>query len=202
MYCIINPKCANKVYNTDDFDVELLQFKTKEFAEYYLKYGKIMKKEKNIDDNEIFVFTDGSCSNNGFNNAKAGIGVYFSEDDPRNVYKRIDGKQTNNTAELSAILEVFKICSKDIEDGKKIIIHSDSTYSIQCCGEYGEKCSKKGWKNKKGYISNAQLVKTAYELFNNNKNVEIRHIKAHTNKEDRLSIGNEGADRLANLAIN
>ena len=201
MYYIIDPKCANKVYTNEDFDVELLQFKTKESAEYYLKYGKVMKKNKKIND-EILVFTDGSCSNNGFNNAKAGIGIYFSEDDPRNVSKRIDGKQTNNTAELSAIIEVFKICSKDIEDGKKIIIHSDSTYSIQCCGEYGEKCSKKGWKNKKGYIPNAQLVKTVYELFNNNKNVEIKHIKAHTGMSDKLSIGNEGADRLAYLAIN
>tara|TARA_B100001094_G_scaffold143638_1_gene139137 strand:- start:8251 stop:8853 length:603 start_codon:yes stop_codon:yes gene_type:complete len=200
MYYIIDPKCANKVYTNEDFDVELLQFKTKESAEYYLEHGKIMKK---INDNdEILVFTDGSCSNNGFSNAKAGIGIYFSEDDPKNVSKKIEGKQTNNTAELSAIIEVFKICSKDIEDGKKIIIHSDSTYSIQCCGEYGEKCSKKGWKNKKGYIPNHELVKTAYELFNNNKNVEIKHIKAHTGMSDKLSIGNEGADRLAYLAIN
>ena len=200
MYYIIDPKCANKVYTNEDFDVELLQFKTKESAEYYLEHGKVMKK---INDNdEILVFTDGSCSNNGFSNAKAGIGIYFLEDDPRNVSKRIDGKQTNNTAELSAIIEVFKICSKDIEDGKKIIIHSDSTYSIQCCGEYGEKCSKKGWKNKKGYIPNHEIVKTAYELFNNNKNVEIKHIKAHTGMSDKLSIGNEGADRLAYLAIN
>ena len=76
---------------------------------------------KKINDNdEILVFTDGSCSNNGFSNAKAGIGVYFSEDDSRNVSKKIEGKQTNNTAELSAIIEVFKICSKDIEDGKSI----------------------------------------------------------------------------------
>ena len=201
MYYIIDPKCANKVYTNEDFDVELLQFKTKESAEYYLEHGKVMKKNKKLND-EILVFTDGSCSNNGFSNAKAGIGIYFSEDDPRNVSKRIDGKQTNNTAELSAIIEVFKICSKDIEDGKKIIIHSDSTYSIQCCGEYGEKCSKKGWKNKKGYIPNHELVKTAYELFNNNKNVEIKHIKAHTGMSDKLSIGNEGADRLAYLAIN
>ena len=80
----------------------------------------------------IYVFTDGACSNNGKINAKASIGIYFKDNDPRNISRRIKGKQTNNTAELSAILEVFKICSKDIEDGKKIIIHSDSTYSIQC----------------------------------------------------------------------
>ena len=150
----------------------------------------------------IKIFTDGACSHNGGEQAKAGIGIYIADNHPKNTNERITGKQTNNTAELSAIIEVFKICSKDIEDGKKIIIHSDSTYSIQCCGEYGEKCSKKGWKNKKGYIPNHELVKTAYELFNNNKNVEIKHIKAHTGMSDKLSIGNEGADRLAYLAIN
>ena len=46
------------------------------------------------------VFTDGACSNNGRKNAKAGIGVYFGENDERNISKRITGKQTNNTAEF------------------------------------------------------------------------------------------------------
>ena len=32
--------------------------------------------------------------------------------------------------------------------------------------------------------------------------IKIHHIKAHTGLSDELSIGNEGADMLANLAIN
>ena len=71
----------------------------------------------------INVFTDGACSNNGKQNAKAGIGVFFEENDPRNVSRRVDGKQTNNTAELTAIVVVFDILRKDIEQGKNIIIH-------------------------------------------------------------------------------
>ena len=90
----------------------------------------------------IYVYTDGACSNNGRANAKAGLGVYFGENDARNMSKRVEGKQTNNTAELSAIIEVFNICKDDIENDKKIIIYSDSTYSIRCCGEYGEKYSR------------------------------------------------------------
>ena len=31
----------------------------------------------------IKVFTDGACSNNGKPNAKAGLGVYFGENDQR-----------------------------------------------------------------------------------------------------------------------
>ena len=59
------------------------------------------------------VFTDGACSNNGRKNAKAGIGVYFGENDERNISKRITGKQTNNTAELSAVIVVFNVLKEE-----------------------------------------------------------------------------------------
>ena len=149
----------------------------------------------------ISVFTDGACSNNGKPNAKAGIGVYFNKGNPRNISKRVIGKQSNNTAELSAIIEVFDICLDEIINGIKIIIYSDSEYSIRCCGEYGLKCSKNGYRNRTGYIPNHELVKKVYECFEANKNVEIKHIKAHTGLTDELSLGNEGADKLANESI-
>ena len=50
-------------------------------------------------------------------------------------------------------------------------------------------------------IPNLELVKHAYETFNNIKNVKFHYIAAHTGLEDEHSKGNEGADRLANLAI-
>ena len=149
----------------------------------------------------IQVFTDGGCSNNGKDNAKAGIGVYFGVNDPRNISRRIQGKQTNNTAELSAVIEVFSVLKKEILSGEDIIIYSDSEYTIRCCDDYGEKCKKKQWKNKKGYIPNYELVKQIYELFKFNPNVSIKHIKAHTGLSDELSLGNEGADRLANISV-
>lgn len=151
--------------------------------------------------NPIIVFTDGACSNNGKPSAKAGIGVYFDKEDIRNLSKRVDGKQSNNTAELSAVIEVFKVLKEEIDLKRDIIIYSDSEYTIKCCGSYGEKCKKKDWKNKKGYIPNHELVSELYELFIINPNVTINHVKAHTGLNDDLSLGNEGADRLANEAI-
>ena len=50
---------------------------------------------------DYYVYTDGSCHNNGQKNASAGI-IYFGENDDRNVSKKIMGKQTNNAAELKA----------------------------------------------------------------------------------------------------
>ena len=76
------------------------------------------------------MFTDGACSNNGNENAKAGIGVYFGENDIRNVSERIDGSQSNNIAELRAIIKVFEVCNDIIKSGKNIKIYTDSMVSI------------------------------------------------------------------------
>jgi len=147
------------------------------------------------------IFTDGACSRNGQANAKAGIGIFLSENHPRNVSERISGKQTNNTAELSAVIQVFTHYKEEIDRGDDIIIHTDSEYVLKCCGDFGRKSKINHWKTKKGYIPNHILVERIYELYQQYDNVIIQHIKAHTGKQDELSKGNEGADCLANLAI-
>ena len=149
----------------------------------------------------IKVFTDGACINNGKPNAKAGIGIYFGKDDYRNVSEPITGKQSNNTAELKAILKAYYILKNEIENKKRINIYSDSIYAIRCCGEYGLKMYKKQWKTKDKLIPNHELVKEAFNLFNNKINIKLIHVKAHTERLDELSIGNAEADRLANEGI-
>jgi len=149
-------------------------------------------------ESEYYVYTDGSCSNNGKPNATAGIGVYFGSNDPRNVSERVQGKQSNNTAELGAILKVYEILEQDILSGKRIAIVSDSEYAIRCVTTYGEKCAKKLWKED---IPNKELVKQLYELYSKLPNIRFIHVMAHTGKQDIHSIGNDGADKLANQAI-
>ena len=149
---------------------------------------------------EINVYTDGACSNNGQRGAKAGLGVYFGENDPRNCSERIEGKQTNNTAELKAIIKAAEILYREILAGFTVNIYSDSSYAIRCCTTYGEKMEKRNWIKKKP-IPNQELVKKAYYTFKDKKNVHFNYIAAHTGKEDEHSLGNEGADKLANLAI-
>jgi ribonuclease HI len=157
------------------------------------------KKEKVIDSNpDYYVYTDGACSNNGKDNALAGIGIFFGINDERNVSKQIEGKQTNNTAELSAIIETYNIIENDIINDKKITIVSDSEYAIKCVSSYGEKCSKQGWNID---MPNKELVKTAYDLYKGKSNVQFIHIKAHTTNTDIHSFGNNNADKLANIAI-
>ena len=151
---------------------------------------------------KINVYTDGACSNNGRANAKAGLGIYFGEGDPRNSSERIIGKQTNNTAELTAILRAAAILQEEIMNGYEINIYTDSEYSRRCCTTYGEKLEKKGWNvGSKKSIPNLELVKKAYTVFKQLDNVHFHYIAAHTGLGDEHSKGNEGADRLANLAI-
>ncbi|MBA42761.1 MAG: hypothetical protein CMF62_01985 [Magnetococcales bacterium] len=146
----------------------------------------------------IEVYTDGACSSNGKNNANAGIGVYFGKNDPRNVSKTITGKQTNNTAELKAIYEVYRILKKEIKQGEEVTIYTDSIYALRCVTTYGKKQNENNWKKS---IPNLELVKKIYKTFSKYPNVSFSHIKAHTNKKDKHSIGNYYADKLAVEAI-
>ncbi len=156
---------------------------------------KIPKSPKKAD---LYVYTDGSCINNGRPDAKAGIGIFFGPDDPRNISKRVQGKQTNNTAEVSAILGVFPILKREIESGMNVCIVSDSSYAIRCATTYGKKQEKKGWIDD---IPNKELVKDLYETYKPYKNVVFMHVESHTGATDVHSLGNEAADGLANLAI-
>jgi ribonuclease HI len=145
---------------------------------------------------DYYVYTDGSCINNGKKNAKASIGIYFGNRYP-SIHSLIEGKQSNNTAELTAIVVAYDFIKDDLDSGKKIGIVSDSEYAIRCVTSYGEKCDKKDWKVD---IPNKELVQLAYTTYKNST-VQFIHINSHTGKQDEHSLGNEEADRLANLAL-
>jgi ribonuclease HI len=180
------------------------KFKTKEEADIFILDNS--NNSNNSNNNNIesikyidyYLYTDGSCINNGKDNATAGIGIFFGINDYRNVSKKIEGKQTNNTAELLAIIETFPIIKNDILNKKNITIISDSEYAIKCATTYGEKHYNKNYISN---IPNKELVKLIYETYKDISNVHFQHIKAHTNNNDIHSIGNMHADRLANQAI-
>lgn len=178
------------------------KFKNLDEAKEFLDDMKIFtinKKERESSSNNIFIYTDGACSKNGTIYARAGFGIYFGKDDPRNISQKVNGKQTNNVAELLAILKAYEIVKGY---NKNITIVSDSEYAIKCCQGYGKRCQLNNWKRPDGNdIPNLELVKNAYHIFKNNKNINFKYIAAHTGKKDIHSIGNDNADRLARLAI-
>jgi ribonuclease HI len=183
------------------------KFANKHLAEQFiLENGvKTIEEPSIIDAKEDFktdyyVYTDGACSNNGRPNAKAGIGIYFSENNPLNVSRALlTEKQTNNVAEMTAVLESYQIIESDLQSGKKIGIVTDSEYVMKSVTTHGEKNEKSGWKKE---IPNRELVKQVYEFYRKYRNsIKFIHTRAHTTKTDEFSLGNAAADKLANEAI-
>jgi len=158
------------------------KFKTKQDALIFLNEREEILNQ----DSNIYVYCDGSCIHNGKSNAKAGIGIYFGENDPRNVSETING-HSNNVAELIAMIRVYHYVKKDIT------IVSDSKYALHCVKEYGKKQEIDLWKNN---IPNQELVKQLYQTYKDT-NIQFMHVYAHTNKKDIHSIGNSMADKLA-----
>ena len=142
----------------------------------------------------VHVYTDGACSKNGKPDAKAGIGIYFDETDIRNISMRIKGKQTNNTAELTAVIYALSLFS----ELDKAIIHTDSSYVIKCCGLYGERMQSEGWIQD---IPNKQLVKEIYMKKQSRPCIQIKHVRAHSKNTDIHSKGNRMADKLAKQSL-
>ena len=154
----------------------------------------------------VNIYIDGSCIHNGSPNAIAGYGVYFKNDDSRNEYARVVGKQTNNTGELTAFIRAVEIMYDELnrpQSTSKINIYTDSEYVIKCAGPYSTKLSKNDWKNTEGKIPpNIKLIQRIYEIYKPfKKRISIHHVKAHTGLDDEHSVGNAEADRLANLAV-
>lgn len=173
---------------------EFKKFKNIDNAKNFIN----ITEENKIEDYDIIIYTDGGCINNGKKNAKASIGVYFGKNDNRNISSRINGKQTNNTAEIKAIIKAIKIVKLELKKNKKVLIYSDSRYAIRCCKDYGEKMNKIDWKKD---IPNKNLVKKVYLLCKKFKNLNFKYIKAHTNNDDIHSKGNDMADKLASKAL-
>jgi ribonuclease HI len=129
------------------------------------------------------IYTDGACANNGRSNAVAGIGVYFECGKHKNISKRIDGKQTNNRAELIAIVEALKVVLLDDHD---IVINTDSSYSIN--GIIGV--------NK--IVKNPEIFREIQCLIKSRKaKTTFNKVKGHTGLKD----GNYYADELATRSL-
>ena len=140
---------------------------------FIIKKSTSKKKEE---EEGINVYTDGACVDNGKPYARAGYGVYFGKNDPRNVSETYKGLQTNNVAELLAIIKAMTLLKENIMNGEVVNIYSDSRYAIRCCTTYGNKCHKNNWVNpnqKNKPIPNFEIVQVAYIFSKDYKNINF-----------------------------
>ena len=186
--------CLNNIRGYKN--AEFKQFNNEQDALTYLEYS-----DKNMSSNgferKVHIYTDGSCINNGKVNVSAGIGIYFSKNDPRNLSAKFLNKPSNQRAELYAIIKAITLLTDWELNNKKIIIYTDSQYSIFCIEKWYQQWVKNGWKTKKNKnVKNKKLIKQLHTLVKTN-HILLKHIRSHTNKNDIHSIGNSKADQLA-----
>ncbi|ANB12857.1 Rnh1p [Sugiyamaella lignohabitans] len=148
------------------------------------------------------VYTDGSSRGNGQPGAAAGYGVFYGDNDSRNVSAKLSGgQQTNQRAELAAIGHALKNAVKEVDTGKPLSslkIVSDSEYSKNCLSVYANKWERNNYKTASGNpVRNDDLIREGRRhlahLREKGVSVQIEHVKGHSGH-----YGNEQADRLAN----
>lgn len=164
----------------------------------------------------IFVYTDGSVSNNGKGElARGGIGVYFSKGNSLNVSEPFFLRPiTNQRAELYAIIKGIEnliVLKNDEQIGGnvKVKIYSDSEYSINCVTKWIEKWKRKGWKTVQDKnVKNRDLIEWLYYLLHKYAKTEMDfefiHVSAHRDApkekdsdEYKIWYGNDVADKFA-----
>ena len=129
------------------------------------------------------IFIDGACPGNGTQSAQAGWGIVVFDNKDKFVYQdsgKVAGRQTNNRAELKALLESLKVIKNQMPEKAEIL--SDSQLLVN--GVLGR--SKRQ--------ANRDIWTEIEELFINLRGdvaLSIRHVPREENKS---------ADRLATQA--
>ena len=166
-------------------------FKTREEAEMYLENKNVIKV---IDHINVLVYTDGSCIDN-----IGGYGVCIIQnpmvDVTLNTCQTYHGKVpytpcTNNIAELYAIY----IALKQLKKHDKILIKSDSKYSIDALTKYITNWKRNGFMTaKKEPVKNKALLLEIDALLTTFTCIQFEHVYGHNNE-----YYNEQVDKLAN----
>ena len=144
---------------------------------------------------DVQIYCDGACSPNP-GKSGTGLAIYEKTQLIELRYGLYLPNGTNNTAELSGLLESLVLAEIYIKQQKSVQILSDSKYSIDSITKWAKGWKAKGWTRGKGEeVKNLELVKRCFTLYEQLKTkIVISHVKGHANIE-----GNELADRMAVL---
>jgi ribonuclease HI len=164
-----------------------------------LKSKELIEKIENIKKTHpqwTVAYTDGASKNNGHSNATAGIGVYFSDNDDRNICAPfLDPPLTNQRSELKAIdraIETVYCSNESLCKDHYLVIVTDSMYSIDVLTRYRYKWQSNGWKTVSGeQVKNIDIIRPIIDKLDK-FNVKFLHSPGHS-----LVYGNQMADQFA-----
>jgi ribonuclease HI len=152
-------------------------------------------KSRNKKSSMLKVYTDGSALSNGREGSKAGVGVWFGEEDERNISEPLEGpRQTNQRAELTAILRAVNVAPLH----RDVHVYTDSMYSINCVTKWHQAWSRNNWYTSVGRpVENKDLVQEILAKLRERDEyrsiTKFEWVKGHTGQND----GNSMADKLA-----
>ncbi|CAG8473947.1 39711_t:CDS:2 [Gigaspora margarita] len=195
-YAVLNGR-KKGIYKTwEECKAQVSKFPNAKFKKFYnIKEAQdFIEGKKNIvknDPNSLQVWTDGSAFENGTTNTRAGIGVFWKDNDIQNLSEHVPGDQTNNRAEIYAVIRAIEICKDKV---KPLNIMTDSKYVINAM-----KFWIKNWE-RNNYISYRNKPVKNSDLFKHLKSlidyrigaVKFVYVRGHMG-----NYGNEQADRLA-----
>ena len=152
--------------------------------------SKIQRTESGAQGTTV-IYTDGSALGNGQRGARAGFGVWFGHDDPRNVSEPLAGeRQTNQRAEVMAGIRALEIV-RDDASVRAVIIKTDSRYLVDSATSW-----MPGWRRANfKHVLNADLMQRLDQLMcavQPRVLLCFEHVRAHVGEA-----GNEAADTLA-----
>lgn len=151
----------------------------------------------------LSIYTDGSSLNNGRKNSRGAYAAVYPSLPSESFGRPLpsDGSQTNQTAELTGILEGIRTL-KGIGSipSLGLRICTDSEYSINCLTKWVSGWKKRDWKTAEGkpVVHKAILEEILKEL--EGVPHQFVHVRAHTGGEDTDSKWNDYADQLATKA--
>ena len=148
----------------------------------------------------INVFTDGACSSNGQKKARGSWAVFFPEHEKLSEADLLEETepQTNQRAELRAILRAVGILEKNFGFEIDVHIFTDSQYSKDCLTTWLPAWLANNWKTKQNkpvcHRDLIEYISTKLAKFNS---FIISHVEAHTGGDDYKSVNNDKVDRMA-----
>lgn len=109
----------------------------------------------------------------------------------------VEFNPTNNTAELNALINAFKIAKE--HDVPEMVVLLDSEYVRKGLTEFSDRWQKNGWLRADGSpVVNVgywkELISLRDDWVNNNKTVDFKWVRGHSN-----DLGNDKADENAAL---
>lgn len=163
-----------------------------------------MSSKKSLKENNVVVYTDGSCIKKSTGNPKCGYGIHFPNNELEDLSRKFTHEPlTNQRAELYAIYKALKKITKNIKFDT-ISVYTDSEYSIKSLTIWINTWKKNDWKtaNKKK-VMNQDLIKKIDKILQKYPNkINFTHVRSHTGRLDKHSIGNDIADKLATAGAN